>query len=264
MNITTKYTIARIIPDEVLEGALQSVAGCLVEEIAANITALWGLCPKEYYLEASEALLADKPEIKKQTDRYYKAQQNSLKNIQTLVDKGVEVYNIVDYDAPLYQIGTSWNEDNADGVIHLSSTAMGVHSAIVGETLGEDYKQANTSKNCSDPSHNHISPDNVVDASTGLLPDTTFYFDGQKHEQTALNTNILTLALRILENKITDVYSDPAYPQFISCDPYPAPEEGFFTKLSDFLYEYTGTNGFFELPGLAVKSIFQDIKNLFS
>lgn len=207
--------IARIIPDEMLLSVLHNVADCLVEDVAANVTSLWGLCPKEYYPEAAEALLGDKPEIKKQTDRYYQAQLNSHKNIQTLVDKGVEVFNIVDYDVPLYVIGNSWNNDNADGVIHLSSTAMGVHSALVGETLGNGYKQANTSVNCSDRTHNHISPDNVVDASTGLLPDHTFYFDGQSHEQTARNDAIISLATELLAtNNIKDVYSTAAYPQF--------------------------------------------------
>lgn len=207
--------IARILPDQVLMNVLNKVADCLIEDVAANITSLWGLCPKEDYPEASARLLANKPEIKKQTDKYYQAQLNSLANIQKMVDKGVEVYNIVDYDAPLYQIGNSWNEDNADGVIHLSSTAMGVHSALVGETLPEGYEQANTSPNCSDPSHNHISPDGVVDASTGLLPDTTFYFDGQNHEQTARNDIIIALATRLLAtDDIKDVYSTPDFPQF--------------------------------------------------
>ncbi len=207
--------VARILPDEVLVGVLNNVADCLIEEVAANVTSLWGLCPKEDYPEASAKLLAQKPVIKAQTDRYYQAQLNSLANIQKMVDKGVEVYNIVDYDAPLYQIGNSWNDDNADGVIHLSSTAMGVHSALVGETLGDDYKQANTSVNCSDKSHNHMSPDNVVDASTGLLPDTTFYFDGQNHEKTARNDVIISLATRLLAtDDIKSVYSLEEYPQF--------------------------------------------------
>lgn len=207
--------IARILPDEVLLGVLNNVANCLVEDVAANITSIWGLCPKEDYKSAADALLADKPEIKKQTDRYYQSQVDSLANIQTLVDKGVQVYNIVDYDAPLYQIGNSWNEDNGDGIIHLSSTAMGVHSAIVGETLPEGYEQANTSVNCSDTAHDHISPDRVVDASTGLLPDTTFYFDGQNHEKTARNDIIISLATKLLAtDEITSVYSSKDYPQF--------------------------------------------------
>ncbi len=208
--------IARILPDEVLLGVLNNVADCLINDVAANITSLWGLCPKEDYPSAAAKLLKDKPEIKKQTDKYYQSQVNSLANIQKMVDKGVQVFNIVDYDVPLYQIGSNWNGDNADGVIHLSSTAMGVKSAIVGETLGDGYKQANTSKNCSDHTHNHLSPDGVVDASTGLLPDTTFYFDGQNHEQTARNDIIISLATRLLAtDDIKDVYSLPdEYPQF--------------------------------------------------
>lgn len=208
--------IARILPDEVLSSVLRNVADCLVEDVAANITMLWGLCPKEDYPAASAALLASKPKIKEQTDKFYKAQLNSLDNIQNLVDNGVEVFNIVDYDVPLYLIGNSWNDDNADGVIHLSSTAMGVESALVGETLGEGYQQKNTyAINCSDPAHNHISPDNVVDASTGLLPDHTFYFDGQGHEQTARNDAIISLATELLAtDDIKDVYSTPDYPQF--------------------------------------------------
>ena len=207
--------IARILPDEVLTSVLRNVADCLVEEVASNVTMLWGLCPKEYYPEASAILLSEKPEIKRQTDMYYQAQLNSAENIQKLVDMGIEVFDIVDYDIPLYQIGNSWNNDNADGVIQLASTAMGVKSAIYSETLGADYKQANTSINCSDPSHNHISPDYVVDASTGLLPDTTFYFDGQNHEQTARNDIIISLATRLLAtDDIKDVYSTPDYPQF--------------------------------------------------
>ncbi len=208
--------IARILPDEVLSSVLRNVADCLVEDVAANITMLWGLCPKEDYPAASAALLASKPKIKEQTDKFYQAQLNSLDNIQNLVDNGVEVFNIVDYDVPLYLIGNSWNDYNADGVIHLSSTAMGVESAIVGETLGEGYQQKNTyAINCSDPAHNHISPDNVVDASTGLLPDHTFYFDGQGHEQTARNDAIISLATELLAtDDIKDVYSTPDYPQF--------------------------------------------------
>ena len=208
--------IARILPDEVLLGVLNNVADCLINDVAANVTSLWGLCPKEDYPSAAAKLLADKPVIKAQTDRYYQSQLNSLPNIQKMVDMGIQVFNIVDYDMPLYQIGSNWNNDNADGVIHLSSTAMGVKSAIVGETLGEGYKQANTSKNCSNKNHNHISPDNVVDASTCLLPDTTFFFDGQNHEKTARNDIIISLATRLLAtDDIKNVYSLPEeYPQF--------------------------------------------------
>ncbi len=207
--------IARIIPDELLMTALDTAVDKLLADVFSKNTNMWALLPKEYYAEASAELLSapEYANIKKQTDRYHIAQVNSNKNIQNLVDNGVQVFNIVDYDFPLYNIGCAWNEDNADGVIQLSSTAMGVESALVGETLPEDYVQKNTY--CDDPAHNHISPDRVVDASTGLLPDTTFYFDGQAHEKTARNDVIIKLATVLLAtDSITDVYSDPNYPQF--------------------------------------------------
>ncbi|MBQ8015357.1 MAG: hypothetical protein IJ264_04120 [Clostridia bacterium] len=258
-------TLVRILPDEVLMKGLEKGVGVLVNDIMTMSTSMWAMCDSASYPEAAELHLKDRPELKKQTDKYYEAQLNSNKNIQKLVDKGVEVITVAEYDIQMYGVGESYDKEMADGMIPLASTAMGTYAANIGETLPEGYKQANSSVNCSDPkNHNHISHDNVVDASTGLLPDTTFYFDGQKHEQTAKNTTILTLALRIIENKITDVYSDPAYPQFITCPPYPAPEEGFFTKLSDTLYEYFGTNGFSEIPGVAIRNLFKPITELFS
>ena len=207
--------IARILPDELLVKALDTAVDKLLADVFSKNTNMWALLPQEYYEEASAELLSapEYKKIKEQTDRYHIAQVNSNKNIQNLVDNGVQVFNIVDYDFPLYNIGNAWNADNADGVIQLKSTAMGVHSALVGETLPEDYVQQNAY--CNDPSHNHISPDRVVDASTGLLPDTTFYFDGQAHEKTARNDVIIKLATELLAtDNITDVYSTPDYPQF--------------------------------------------------
>ena len=207
--------IARILPDELLAKALDTAVDKLLADVFSKNTNMWALLPQEYYEEASAELLSapEYKKIKEQTDRYHIAQVNSNKNIQNLVDNGVQVFNIVDYDFPLYNIGKAWNDDNADGVIQLSSTAMGVHSALVGETLPEDYVQQNTY--CNDPTHNHISPDRVVDASTGLLPDTTFYFDAQGHEKTARNDVIIKLATELLAtDNITDVYSTPDYPQF--------------------------------------------------
>jgi hypothetical protein len=152
-------------------------------------------------------------DIKAQTDKYYQAQLHRFDNIQTLLDKGVPVLCVAQYDYPLIDVGETWDSQNADFIIQLDSTSLGAHAANVGETLPEDYVQQNTY--CDDPTHNHISPDRVVDASTGLLPDTTFYFDGQAHEKTARNDAIIALATRLLAyDDIKNVYSTPDFPQF--------------------------------------------------
>ena len=205
----------RILPDEVIHEVLSDTAYNLVNDVIRYCTNMWALCPSADYPGAAEKWLSDPDmaEIKRQTDMYYKAQMNSDANILKLADYGVKAFNIVDYDFPLYNVGNSWNKENADGVIDLDSTSMGAVNAKCGETLPDGYKAAGTY--CSDPSHNHISPDNVVDASAGVLPDTTFYFDNQGHESTARNDIILTLATNLLAyDDIENVYSDPNFPQF--------------------------------------------------
>lgn len=211
--------VARIIPDDVLVGALSGAVDVLVGEIMTRSTSMWAMCPSGDYLTAREKYLSapEMAEIRKQTDQYYQAQLNSKANIQKLVDNGIQVFNVAQYDYAMINVGESWNTENGDYIIQLDSTSMGAYAANCGETLPADYEQANTSPNCSDPTHNHISPDNVVDASAGLLPDSTWYFDGQRHDLTQHNDVILEIAFELIaHDDITDVYSDERFPQFLS------------------------------------------------
>ncbi len=207
--------IARILPDEVLTNCLRAAVTKLVEDVMIKSTSMWALCPSGDYPSAA-ALRLSSPEmasIKEQTARYYQAQLNSDANIQKLLDKGVQVFNVVEYDYAMINVGENWNTENGDYIIQCDSTSMGAYFANCGETLPEDYVQKNT--HCSNPDHNHISPDRVVDASAGLLPDTTFYFDGQRHDLTQHNDVIIKIAFELIaSDDIQDVYSSPEFPQF--------------------------------------------------
>ena len=209
--------ILRILPDEVISATLDKGVRHLMENTMVRSTSMWALVPPEDYPAAAEKYLSS-PEmanIKAQTDRYYQAQLHLENNIQALLDKGVQVFDIAEYNYPLINIGERWNEMNGDFILDLSSTSMGAYAANCGETLPDDYEQKNT--HCADETHNHISPDRVVDASAGLLPDTTFYFEGQRHDLTQHNSIILKLAMRLIaDDEITDVYSSPEFPQFLS------------------------------------------------
>ena len=207
----------RILPDEVIMNVVDAAVSTLVEDVMTTSTNMWVLCPSADYPTAREKYLStpERAEIRRQTDIYYQAQLNSRANISNLVENGVQVFCFVEYDTPLINVGTSWNTENGDYIIQTDSTSMGAYFANVGETLPEDYVQKNT--HCDNPDHNHISPDRVVDASAGLLPDTTFYFDEQYHEQTAQNDIILKLALELIaRDDVKDVYSSPDFPQFLA------------------------------------------------
>ena len=323
----------RILPDEVIMGALNKGVKALVENTMIRSTGMWALCPPEDYPTAAEKYLSspEMADIKAQTYRYYQAQLHAHDNIQALVDKGVMVFDLAEYNIPVINVAERWNTMNGDFIIHLSSTSLGAYSANVGETLPDGYTQKNT--HCSDPSHNHISPERVVDASAGLLPDTTFYFNGNRHDLTQYNDVILKIAMKMIaDDEITDVYSSPDFPQFLpgrnvseiinltdaakalnksklreadkqaletalantqrTLDNNLSTDEdlkkcedelravlvrlgaakekeaekdpSFLRKISLFLYENFGTNGFSEIPALAVKGLFSKIKSLFS
>ena len=196
---------------------LNAAVDTLVEDIMIRSTSMWALCPSGDYLTAAEKYLSE-PEmadIKAQTYKYYQAQLHRFDNIKALQDKGIQVLCVAQYDFPLINVGETWDTQNADYIIQLDSTSLGAYAAKVGETLPEDYVQKNTY--CKNPDHNHISPDRVVDASAGLLPDTTFYFDGQRHDLTQHNDVILKLAFHVIaHDDIKDVYSSPEFPQFMN------------------------------------------------
>ena len=207
--------ILRYIPNADVNNILDMAVDTLIEDYLEDSTAMWALIPSKDYPDCREKYLSDPEDavIREQTDWYYNAQLNHRAYILEAQAAGVELFDIVDYNVELYHICDSWDKVNADGVIHTDSESLGATSYGVDVPLPEGYVQANTY--CTDPSHNHIDPAGVLDASTGILCETSFYFYGQNHETTASNDVIIGLASRILwDESIKDVYSTEEYPQF--------------------------------------------------
>ncbi len=209
--------ILRIMPNANVNSILDTAVNSLIIDYTRYSTLFWGLCPSGNYEPCREMYLMDEglEEILHQTDWYYGAQCNRYKNIEKAIEDGVKVFDIVDYNVPLYQLVDSWDAVNADGIIQLDSASMGAFSYGVDVQLGSDYVP--THSNCSDPeNHNHTDPNGIVDACTGLLPETTFYFYNQNHEKTASNDVIMKLVTELLvDETFVDVYSKPdKFPQF--------------------------------------------------
>lgn len=207
----------RIIPKKVLLDALDAAIEELILTGIVKSTVMWALVPQDDYAQAREKwLLGDgMEEILRQTDAYAIAQKNSSANIQKLQQSGARVYAIANYNVPLYSIAASYDDYNADGIIHLGSTSLGATSGLCFTPLAKDY--AAESPVCTNAAHNHLSPDGIVDASTGALPEHTFYFANQDHEKTARNDVIISLvtALSTLPaGTYPNVREVAGYPQF--------------------------------------------------
>lgn len=208
--------VLRILPTDVLKSALSGLANGLVDIAALRSTMIWALCPDAYYEEAKAMWLEDNEDlagILEDVEYFMNARANFEENLFALRETGCEIFNLACYDVNLFPLCKEYKTKNADRVIHAASPAMGATFADLGETLGEGYEAVGTY--CDNPDHNHLSPDGVVDATTGLLPCTTWYFKAQAHEQLPENDVALALAIRVMaDNNMKDVYSNPAYPQF--------------------------------------------------
>ena len=208
--------VLRILPSSVLKQALIGLSEGVVEAGLRNTTQLWALCPTKYYPEAREKWLFDDEHtfIREKVDAFMKARADFEENTNSIINGGGRVYDIVCYGLELFPLTADYKTTNSDGIIQSASTSMGATFADLGTTLGEDYVAAGTY--CNNPAHNHLSPDGMVDPTTGLVPCTTWYFKGQSHEDLANNDVVLALATELMtDDNMIDVYSNPvAYPQF--------------------------------------------------
>ncbi len=213
----------RILPKKVLNNVLDAAFDVVRYDFFVNTPSMWAIIPADRYEELADIYLSG-PEyevIRAQTDKYYAYQSNLQENIDRHIQDGIQFYNICGYG---FNFGHGWSgyeyfqffrcadDVNSDGIIQLTSTGMGAYSAAPGTTLPDGYVQQNTC--CTNPDHNHISPDRVVDASTCYLPEQTWFFAGQHHE-CANNDVIVRLACILMAgDTITSVHSDPDFPQF--------------------------------------------------
>lgn len=208
--------VLRVLPSTVLRQALEGLCEGAIEAAIRNTTQLWALCPTKYYEDARAKWLSDDDHtvIREKVDAFMQARADLAENTASIIEKGGSVYDIVCYGLELFPLTADYKTTNSDGIIQSASTSMGATFADLGTTLGDGYKAAGTY--CNNPAHNHLSPDGVVDPTTGLLPCTTWYFDGQSHEDLANNDVVLNLATELMtDDNMIDVYSNPvAYPQF--------------------------------------------------
>ena len=205
----------RLLPKRTVHNIINRTVDELRNSILVNATCMWALTPSSEYDTLYARYLTDgtREKLRAELEFFHRAQLNAVDNILYLQDSGVKVFDLCNYDHYFYPISDGWETYNADGVIQLDSTSIGATSCPIHETLPADYEQKNTYCTCGG---NHIAPDRKVDASTGALCETTFYFDEGDHERTGGNDVIIGLAVALLtDENFNDVHTYPdRYPQF--------------------------------------------------
>ena len=203
--------LGKILPGEFLNQLLKVVFVDVFQPTALRFGSIWDFMDIETYITYKEKHLnplLNNGIIVKADKMHFDCMANIGKGLRAAQAAGVNISIMSNHGTRL----GSGEAIDADFVIDTSSTS-GAHTAAFGEHFADSYKAKHTV--CSDATHNHISPSRTIDASCAYLPENTWFIQGQYHGQAAYDSYSLSLLLKLLlTDDITDIYSDPAYPQF--------------------------------------------------
>ncbi len=204
--------------DSLMKDELDVVYEKLLIPLFGYMGGVWALCQDDKYEEAKKIMLADAaPKFIEMIDEFHYNVLNKTSEIISESQKnGTKYYVFSHYDyyaVPLYER----DKVNADGLLETACTGGNATVALHGETLGENYKQKNTV--CKNASHNHVSPDNIIDASTCILPESTWFIKNLYHVNVVRNTEYDRLLWELVfsDEQLT-VNSFKEFPQFLMAD----------------------------------------------
>lgn len=175
---------------------------------------LWGFCPDEYFEGAYNNIFAgredDYPvcETIKEVGVFNSKTEEIL---ATAYERGVNISFLSYYNLtppPVYDSSTM----NSDSVIETVCTSNGATVALYGETLSDEYIASVADKK-------YISADKVIDASTALYKDYTWFVKDAIHVACDYGTEMNDFLFMLLEfegQPTIDTFEE--YPQFLVAD----------------------------------------------
>lgn len=226
---------------------LQPLASKLYKEILApcvlasygTFPGIWTLVPAEDYANAKKYVFKGVEDeyagLIAKLD-YYQEHVNTkyIDLIKGAKDAGVKTAVFAKYGEFGVIPISKGNNDVTDGIVTLTRSSFGATTPAYDELLDAKYLAA-AEKN---GTAKYISPDNKVDASTALFPDTTWIICNNYHDVFSDQvSNGLMMRFFMADGDLT-VFDDPEIPQYLSCEGYTdftvlTEEDGFKTELRD-------------------------------
>lgn len=199
-----------------LNKIVNEVAQKYIIDFIDKIGSLWDFIPLDVYDEVKERLIKDgyidpvkNAKIIAQSDEFH---YNAMAHMNEGLVRAQKAGTKIAIMSNTGKNGVTGTNKNSDYIIDVR-TSSGAYCAPFGEQLPQDYECANT--NCNNPAHYHISPAYDIDATCAYLPENTWFINGQFHGQSNWDNYSRQFILDFLfGDSITDIYSNPKYPQF--------------------------------------------------
>lgn len=220
VSVTHSMSILHMGTD-LAESVYRQIANQLIPDLLmysyATMPAYWSMVDDEHFERAKNFVFGDNKAqyaglIEKIDNYHYNVMNEFDVTLRQLQEDGVKVAVVAKYNTALPPIFEN-SDAQADGTIELDKLSFGATSAKMNDTLSRAYlnsiKQTGAIK--------YVSKDLVIDASTCVLPDSTWFIKNSVHEDFNTAINKLIYAILGSEEQLT-VWDDPNYPQFLDYD----------------------------------------------
>ncbi|MBR3868696.1 MAG: alpha/beta fold hydrolase [Clostridia bacterium] len=175
----------------------------------ARMPGIWSVIPYNMYDDAKALLIGDNvsDEFVEKIDYYHNVQAKNKEILDGVSENGGHLAIIAKYGSTIPPVCVS-QLNIGDMVIDTIYTSFGATCALANETLGDTYVQA---VSCG---HNHISDDNMIDASTAAYPEYTWFVKDLMHaDHTAAQWELIRFIFASEEQPT--VADSEEYPQFL-------------------------------------------------
>lgn len=197
---------------KVLDDQLDRVFDECLTDIMGTLPGVWAFVPDEYYETAKEKVFKGSEEYAVITEKIDYYHYNVQKKIETILleakSSGTDIVIAAGYNISSIPVSAK-GEAHSDFLIDTEYMSLGAFIAPYGKTFGESYSQKNSG--CG---HNHVSSDRIIDASTCLFPEYTWFIKNNGHNSFGTDyCAFIEWAVRY-DGQPT-VNTDEKYPQFM-------------------------------------------------
>ncbi len=187
--------------------------GDCLRDIFGTALGLWALCPDGQYRSGVEFIFTGYEEkyapLLEKLDEVEEFVLSTEETTMAAYNDGVKISILSNYNKALTPVSDSAFL-NGDGALETELTSSFATVAPFGETLSDEYIATRDAK--------YISPDKVIDASTCLLPDSTWFVSGAGHVASKIGSDYSDLILKLVLSQTQPKVYDFEYPQFLTAD----------------------------------------------
>ena len=202
------------VADNLLDNLMDRVFEEFMYPVFGSMPGIWSFVPDCDYEKAKEMAFdgnTSEKLISRLDEYHYNVQCRAGEILNKAKADGVKIMIVAGYNMQRTPLVKSYM-NNSDATVDTCYASVGGTVALLGETLGEGYVQKNEAG-----VHDHLSKDGVVDASTCLMPENTWFVRDMLHSKIHSGHKAMYNWFFYTDGEL-DIWSNEDYPQFLQND----------------------------------------------